>query len=478
MQEHKKIDNVIYELPKKGEMRVPVRAYCNDDAMFQGMNNDRTLMQAQNVATLPGIEKAMLVMPDGHEGYGFPVGGVAAFNDEEGIVSPGGIGYDISCGVRLIRTNLSVDDVKPKIKQLIDELYKNIPTGAGEKGRLRLTARELDDAVTRGTKWSEEKGYATREDSLHCEEEGEARGALPEKVSELAKKRGGPQFGTLGSGNHFAEVQVVDKILHKEAAKSFGLYEGQVCVMIHSGSRGFGHQIATDYIREMLPAADKYGVKLVDKELVGTPIHSKEAQNYIGGMQCGMNFAFNNRQVMTHWTRESFANVFKRGWEDMDMRLVYDLCHNNAKFEEYRIDGKRKKLLIHRKGATRAFGPGKAEVPQAYRKVGQPVLIPGSMNTASYVLVGQAGSEESFGSSCHGAGRTMSRHEALRRYNGQEIMREMEKKGQAVRSPNARGVAEEYGPAYKDVDAVVQTVEKAKISSIVAKLLPLGVIKG
>lgn len=463
----------------EGKMSVPVRAYGND-AIFEKMRSDRTLQQAANVATLPGVLDAVMVMPDGHEGYGFPIGGVAGFDLEEGVVSPGGVGYDINCGIRLIRTNMTEKDVKPKINALIQALFANIPSGVGSKSRTRLEVAELGKAVTEGVDWCIGKGYAVDADKEHCEENGRFEGADFSKVSDMAKKRGAPQFGTLGSGNHFLEVQKVEKVYDVEKAKAFGITgEGQITVMIHSGSRGLGHQICDDYLRTMLPAAKaKYGLDLADRELCCAPIQSPEAQDYLGAMKCAVNFAFNNRQVMTHQARQTFAQVFGGKWEDYGMELVYDVCHNIAKFEEYEIDGQKRKVCVHRKGATRALWAGNPLIPQAYRSVGQPVIIPGSMNSSSYLLCGAEGSKKTFGSSCHGAGRIMSRSQAKRDFSSSKILAEMEKAGVSIKVAESELVSEEYGGAYKDIDAVVSSVEQAGISTIVAKMVPLGVIKG
>jgi tRNA-splicing ligase RtcB len=452
----------------EGRMKVPVRVYGNDE-LFEKMRSDRTLSQAANVATLPGVLDAVMVMPDGHEGYGFPIGGVAGFDLETGVISPGGVGYDINCGIRLIRTGLSERDVRPKISELV-----------GSKSRTRLEVTELGKAVTEGLEWCVEKGYATQKDREHCEESGRIEGADFSKVSDMAKKRGAPQFGTLGSGNHFLEVQRVEKVYDAQKAKAFGIAgEGQITVMIHSGSRGLGHQVCDDYLRTMLPAAKaKYGLELADRELCCAPISSPEAQDYLGAMRCAVNFAFNNRQVMTHLARQSFEQVFGGRWEDHGMELVYDVCHNIAKFEEHQVGGGTRKVCVHRKGATRALWPGNPLIPPAYRSVGQPVIIPGSMNSASYLLCGAEGSRRTFGSSCHGAGRLMSRSQAKRDFNSSKILSEMEKAGVSIKVAESELVSEEYGKAYKDIDAVVSSVEQAGISTIVAKMVPLGVIKG
>ncbi len=389
-------------------------------------------------------------------------------------------GFVVSnCGVRLLRSNLTEKDVRPKLKELINEMFKNIPCGVGSKGRIRLSEKELGEAVAMGVKYPLEKGYGVPADAEHCEENGFMEGGDFSHVSDKAKKRGMPQFGTLGSGNHFAEVQKVDKIYDEETAKAFGITEeGQVTFMVHSGSRGYGHQICDDNLRVMIQAAEKYGIPLPDKELCCAPLGSPEAESYLKQMRTAVNFAFCNRHYMAHWAREAFQTVFKQSSESLGLDLVYDVCHNIAKFEEHEFDGKKEKVCVHRKGATRAFWKGRKEIPIAYRNVGQPVLIPGSMNTASYVLVGMAGAKETFGSSCHGAGRVMSRAQALRTFRGEQVARDMENKGQAVRAMSLAGLAEEAGGAYKDVDEVVKAVETAGISKRVARLVPLGVVKG
>ncbi|MFH0836347.1 MAG: RtcB family protein [Candidatus Micrarchaeota archaeon] len=456
------------------ESGVPVRVYAKKELLKQ-MEKDRTLSQASNVASLPGIIDAAMIMPDGHEGYGFPIGGVAAFSLENGVVSPGGVGYDINCGMRLARTNLTVEDVKPKLKPLIESLFDNIPCGIGTKSRLRLDDNGLRKAVEGGAKWAVENGFGIKEDVEHCEENGRMQNADYSKVSDKAKSRGRPQIGTLGSGNHFIEVQRVEKIFDEETAKAFGITgENQVMLMIHSGSRGFGHQICSDYIDVMLNAARKYGIPLKDPELCCAPLGTKEADDYFGAMNCAVNYAFANRLAMLHWARESFQKVLGGSWEDYEINSVYDVAHNIAKIEEH--NGER--VCVHRKGATRAFWKGRSEVPSAYREVGQPVIIPGTMNTSSYVLCGLEGAKETFGSTCHGAGRAMSRHEALRTYRGIDVQKEMEAKGMAVRATQPRVLAEEASGAYKNVDTVVESVELTGLCKIVAKLKPLGVIKG
>ncbi|ASJ11190.1 RNA-splicing ligase RtcB [Thermococcus sp. P6] len=475
----KGIDKIRWEIPRFDErMRVPGRVYA-DDALIQKMKNDRTLEQAANVAMLPGIYKYSIVMPDGHQGYGFPIGGVAAFDAKDGVISPGGVGYDINCGVRLIRTDLTEKEVRPRIKQLVDTLFKNVPSGLGSKGRVRLHWSQLDDVLADGAKWGVENGYGWEEDLKHLEEGGRMEGADPEAVSQKAKQRGAPQLGSLGSGNHFLEVQVVDKIFDEKTAEAYGLFEGQVVVMVHTGSRGLGHQVASDYLRVMEKANRKYKVPWPDRELVSVPFQSEEGQRYFSAMKAAANFAWANRQMITHWVRESFEEVFKRKAEDMGMEIVYDVAHNIAKVEEHEVDGRKVRVVVHRKGATRAFPPKHPDVPAAYREVGQPVLIPGSMGTASYVLAGAEGSmRETFGSSCHGAGRLMSRHAATRKWRGEKIERELAQRGIYVRAASKRVVAEEAPGAYKSVDNVVNVVHEADIANLVARMRPIGVAKG
>ena len=478
----RKIDEYRWEIPasyKKG-MNVPGRIYATAE-MIEQIKKDNAPEQVANVATLPGIVKASMAMPDIHWGYGFPIGGVAAFREEDGIISPGGVGYDINCGVRLLRTDLEEKDVQSKLKELIDTIFANVPSGVGEKGKLRLSVRELNEVLDRGVKWAVENGYGWDEDLKRIEEGGSIKYAMHEKVSDKAKKRGAPQLGTLGAGNHFLEVQKVDRIFMPEIAKKFGIErEGQVMVMIHTGSRGLGHQVATDYIRVMENAARKYGINVVDRQLACAPIKSKEAEDYFAAMSAAANFGFTNRQLIMHWVRESFGKVFNTEPDDLGMSLIYGVAHNIAKREEHVVDGKRTWVYVHRKGATRAFAAGRAELPEFYRDVGQPVLIPGDMGTASYVLVGtQKAMEETFGSTCHGAGRVMSRHAALRKFRGEEIKKELwSKKHIYVRSASNKVAAEEAPDAYKNVDDVVRVVEGAGISKIVARLVPMGVVKG
>ncbi len=611
MSEPKKIEDAIWKVEQEGEMKVPAYIIGTQPVM-EKMKKDRTLWQLKNVASLKGIINHASVMPDGHEGYGFPIGGVAAFDANEGIVSPGGVGYDINCidgktkvltpdgckkmsdfpkeqysvmtkkgeqlivanpsffmsfvprnkvielvtesgnriratedhpfltidgmvpagklsigsklimnedgffidiideikevvhndfvydftipkthnfiannfvvsncGVRLLKTNLTPDQVRPKIKEICDKLFVNVPSGVGSESKLRISHEELDEAVKLGIDWAIEKGYGRKEDKPRTEEYGKMEGADPSAVTPTAKKRGKSQFGTLGAGNHFLEIQVVEKIFDPVTAKAFGLEEGKVTVMIHCGSRGYGHQICTDIIPTLLDLAKKQNLWLPDKELVYAPIQSPEGQKYLKGMKCAVNYAFINRHVIMHWTRESFDQVFGPGTSD-HMHLLYDVAHNIAKFEKHKVNGKDQELLVHRKGATRAFPAGREELPQEYRSIGQPVLIPGSMGTSSYVLVGQPkGLEISWGSTCHGAGRVMSRGDAIRSFKGDKLKNDLWNEQKIyVRATDPQVIAEEAPGAYKNVDDVVESVEKAGISKIVARLKPIGVVKG
>ncbi|MDO9516681.1 MAG: RtcB family protein [Methanosarcinaceae archaeon] len=475
----KKIDDNTWELSDdyKPGMRVPGRIFVSENLMH-GLDR-KTLDQVANVATLPGIQRYSMAMPDAHLGYGFPIGGVAAFDKEEGVISPGGVGFDINCGVRLIRTNLQEEDVRPRMKELMSKLFSEIPSGVGSKSRIRASDSELDDAFIHGSRWAVEAGYGVEADIEHCEGSGHIEGADPAHVSDKARKRGKPQFGTLGSGNHFLEIQYVDKIYEHDAASTFGLEEGQVTIMIHCGSRGAGHQICTDHLRVLSQAVKKYGIDLPDKQLACAPAQSNEAQNYFKAMACGANYAWANRQVITHWTREVFENFFRKDMDDLGMDLVYDVAHNVAKLEEHRIDGKKKEVYVHRKGATRAFPPGHHDVPSAYRAVGQPVLIPGSMGTASYVLHGtEAAMDISFGSACHGAGRVMSRSHAKHEFHGEDIMKELEAQGITVKATHPSVIAEEAPGVYKSSSEVVNVVHNVGIAKKVARVLPIGVAKG
>lgn len=480
--EIKKIAENVYEIPKgtKDCMKVPVRVYASA-SLVKKMQQDATFEQGVNVACLPGIYTHSIVLPDGHQGYGFPIGGVAATDYEQGVISPGGVGYDINCGVRVIRTNLDEADVRPKLKDLIDRLFIDVPTGVGRTGKIDLQALGgVDKVLNGGTKWAVEHGFGWEEDSEYTEAGGQLPFADATKVSGEAKARGRNQVGTLGSGNHFLEIQLVDEIYDPSAAKAMGITrKGQVTVMIHSGSRGLGHQVCDDYIKTMTQAMRKYNIQVPDRELCSAPTTSPEGQAYLGAMSAAANFAWANRQCMMHWTREVFAKLLQRSSEDLDMHMIYDVCHNVAKVEEHTIDGKRKKVLVHRKGATRAFPPGHPETPAKYKNIGQPVLIPGTMGTASYILLGNPKSMElSFGSTAHGAGRFMSRERATKEFRGGEVQRELASRGIIVKSPQAIGIAEEAPGAYKDVDEVVRVSHEIGIATKAVRLRPIGVIKG
>jgi len=429
------------------------------------------------VAMLPGIVGRSLAMPDIHQGYGFPIGGVAATAPEEGgVISPGGVGFDINCGVRLLASSLTVDEVRPKIRDLVNQLFRDIPSGAGSKSDIRISHKDLDRVLTEGAAWMVAEGRGRAEDLACCEESGTMDGADASAVSDRAKTRGLPQIGTLGSGNHFLEVQYVERIFEPEIAATLGLYENEVVVLIHSGSRGLGHQVCTDYLRDMGDAMRRYGIDLPDRQLACVPVHSKEGQEYLAAMRAAANFAWANRQGMTEATRRAFKRIFG---EKEDLRVVYDVCHNIAKLERHTVNGRDRKVMVHRKGATRAFPSSRPEVPEVYKSVGQPVLIPGSMGTASYVLVGAAGSlRESFGTTCHGAGRVMSRTAAKKSAWAANAKQRLEEQGIIVRAETRDGISEEIPEAYKDVDAVITVVHNAGLAKRVARLKPIGVIKG
>lgn len=470
-----KIDEFIYEVPlgSRPGMRVPGRVFISEALM--NMVEAGTIDQVANVATLPGIVKYSMAMPDAHLGYGFPIGGVAAFREDGGVISPGGVGFDINCGVRMLRTELDVNTVRPLISELVESLFKEIPSGVGATSRLHVSDRELTEAFMNGARWAVEQGYGVQADLEHCEENGCLKGADPNQVSLKARKRGRPQFGTLGSGNHFLEVQRVSRIFDPEAAKRFGLFEGQVTVMIHCGSRGAGHQICTDHLGVLADAVRKYKIDLPDKQLACAPIGSPEASNYFGAMASAANYAWANRQIIAHWTRE----VFHKYLGDTEMDLIYDVAHNVAKIEEHEVDGKKERLYVHRKGATRSFGPSRAEVPQAYRDFGQPLLIPGSMGTPSYILCGQDRALElTFGSACHGSGRIMSRTQAKKTFAGRDVRDSLMREGIKVMATQPAILAEEAPGVYKPSLQVVDVVHNLGIARKVAQLIPLGVSKG
>lgn len=476
-----RIDEFRYRIPKSFRNCMTTDAVIfSDEKMIEMVKRDNAPEQAANVACLPGIVGRSLAMPDIHWGYGFPIGGVAAFDSERGVISPGGIGYDINCGVKLVRTNLTVEDVESNVKTLVDTIFDNVPSGVGEKGKVRLSHSEVDDVLEGGAQWAVSKGYGWEDDIVACEENGRMDSADSSKVGQKAKQRGAPQLGTLGGGNHFLEIQKVDEIFDRDAASAFGLVgEGQVVVSIHSGSRGCGHQIASDYIRVMEGALKKYGINVPDRQLACAPVNSQEGRECFAAMSAGANFAWANRQLILHWLRESFEKALGRSAEEMEMHSVYDVAHNICKFEEHVVDGKKTKVYVHRKGATRAFDSSRPEVPERYRSVGQPVLIPGDMGSESYVLVGTPGAmSETFGSTCHGAGRQMSRTAATRRFSANEVVADLRNKGIYIRAASKGGIVEEAPGAYKNVSDVVRIADGAGISKLVARLRPMGVMKG
>ncbi len=472
----------VWRIPKtyRADMRVDGLIFA-DEALIEQIKKDQGPEQVVNVATLPGIQKASLAMPDIHQGYGFSIGGVAATDPEEGgVISPGGVGYDINCGVRLLRSNIEWDDLKGQIRPLIEQMFRDVPTGVGQSGHYKFDKPKLRALMEQGSEYVVNLGYGTDRDVAFTEAGGRLEGADPDRVSDRAYDRGFDQCGTLGSGNHFLEVQVVDRILDAEAAAVMGLREGQITVLIHSGSRGLGYQVCDDNLAAFHNAPKKYGFTLPDHQLACAPVRSPEGQNYLGAMRAAANYAWCNRQLLTHQAREVFAKVLGKPWETLGMDLVYDVAHNIAKFEDHDVGGGCcKRVCVHRKGATRAFPPGHAEIPDLYRPIGQPVIIPGSMGTASWVLAGLPGSmEQTFGTTCHGAGRMMSRTAAVKLASGRRIDKELDALGIIAMARGYKGLAEEQPAAYKDVDAVVDVVHRAGISKKVARLRPVGVIKG
>lgn len=475
----RQLDENRFEIPKFGGMRVPGLIFANHELM-KALREDPSLEQVCNVAHLPGIVKASIAMPDIHWGYGFPIGGVAAVDEDEGVVSPGGVGYDINCGVRLMGTSLDFEDIKEQMRPLVKQLFRDVPSGMGRGSPVgKLSQKEVDAVLTQGVHWAIERGFGSAGDAERCEEHGKLRWARPELVSEQAKERGSNSLGSLGSGNHFLEMQEVAEIFDEEAAAAFGLRKGQVTVMIHSGSRGLGHQVCDDSLREMAGVMGKYRIELPDRQLASAPINSPEGERYLGAMAAAANFAWANRQVMMGLAQRAFMQVLGIDERQLGARLVYDVCHNIAKREEHQVDGKARRLLVHRKGATRAFGPGSSELVPAYRKVGQPVMIPGDMGRASYVTVGTSRAmEETFGSSCHGAGRILSRRQASKQAARRDIVRELREQGVEVKASSRRTLVEEMPDAYKNVADVVGVMHNAKIARKVARLRPVGVIKG
>ena len=475
-----RISEYEWEIPQtfRKDMRVPVRIFATR-RLLEKVMQDKSLEQAVNAATLPGLVGHVLVMPDMHQGYGFPIGGVAATRLPEGVISPGAIGYDINCGVRLLASQIDYDEVKPLMGDLATVLDHYCPSGVGGKGEIRLSPVELEQVCRDGSRWALKRGYATEMDLRHTEEGGRLDGADPGKVSPRARERGQPQLGTLGAGNHFIEVDLVEQVFDPQAAQAMGLQEGKLVLQIHCGSRGFGHQICTDYVQEFQAAVKRYGIHLPDRELVCAPLNSPEGQSYLAAMRCAANYAFANRQLLAHNARKAFEQVFAGRQKKWQLDQVYDIAHNMGKIETHLVNGEEMKVCVHRKGATRAFGPGSPGLPEEYQKIGQPVLVPGSMGTASWVLVGtQASMERSFGSSCHGAGRVMSREKAKRQVRGDKLRQDLEAAGIAVRAGSMGGLAEEAPQAYKDVDEVVETVIGAQIARKVARLRPVAVVKG
>jgi tRNA-splicing ligase RtcB len=473
-----KIDEWRYLIPKSGKMRVPGLVFSSARLMPK-IRDDQSLVQVVHVATLPGIVNYSLAMPDIHWGYGFPIGGVAAFRKEDGIVSPGGVGYDINCGVRLMTTALTARDMKPRIKELVIALFKNIPTGVGSRGSIRLSAKEQKKVALEGASWAVKKGLGSKEDLERTEDHGVLEAADPEAVSERAYKRGHDELGTLGSGNHFLEIQAVEEIYDQEIARAFNLFEGQLTVLIHSGSRGFGHQICDDFLKEMGSQVRGLGFDLPDRQLACAPLTSSIGQRYLAAMACAANYAWANRQIIMHWTRETFEKVLGFSPGELRMELLYDVCHNIAKIEKHKVNKKEITLCVHRKGATRSLPPGHPDVPEIYRGVGQPVLIPGDMGTHSYILAGSPQAlKETFGSTCHGAGRMLSRKQSIKVAKGRAINRELEDKGIYVLSRGKTTLKEEIPEAYKDISLVVEAVHMAGLAKRVARLRPLGVIKG
>jgi tRNA-splicing ligase RtcB len=474
----KQLSDILWELPKsyRKDMRVPARIYATAE-MLESIVQDRSLRQLANVATLPGIQRAALVMPDVHEGYGFPIGGVAATSYPDGIISPGGIGYDINCGVRLLKSQHTADDLAKYIEPLSKEIFRQVPSGVGRSGFLKLSTKDLDRVLEQGVRRVIAEGYGEHEDRQHIESNGTIPGADPRSVSLEAKKRGHDQLGTMGAGNHFVEVDKITEIFDEKIASSYGLFMNQIVFLIHTGSRGLGHQVATDHIRKMMKVLSHYNITLPDRELACVPFSSPEGRAYFEAMAAAANFAFCNRQLITWEVRQAWKKIL--GSDATPLTILYDVAHNIAKIEEHQVNGNKQKLIVHRKGATRAFPPGNSELPEHFRESGQPVLIPGSMGTYSYVLSGtQKSMEETFGSTCHGAGRQMSRHAARKEIAGDQLIRQLHDEGIIIQAGSFRGVAEEAPFAYKDVQSVVDVVDRAGFARKVAKLRPSAVVKG
>ena len=484
--EVKKVSDYLWEIPRTGDMRVPGRIYADRETitpLIEEMDKKKAggftpaLVQVINVASLPGIEKASLAMADIHPGYGFAIGGVGAFDLDTGVISVAGVGFDINCGVRVLKTPLNKNDVEPKKVELANQLFRDVPSGVGSTGEIRLKEHEIDELLVKGSAFIVERGYGTQEDLEYTEEEGSVAGAKPENVSHRAKERQFKQVGTLGSGNHYLEVQYVEEVYDEKAAGVYGIHEGQVLIAIHCGSRALGHQIGTDYLKILEAASRRYGIPIRERELVCAPINSPEGRQYLSAVNCGINCAFANRQAISHLARQAFARIM--GIAPTEIRLLYDVAHNTCKLETHDVDGETKKLLVHRKGATRAFGPGRVEIPARYRPVGQPLLVGGTMGTASYILRGtEKGMADCFGSAVHGAGRALSRMQAKRTWRGTELIKELEGKGIIIRSRSKSGVAEEAPGAYKDVDRVVEILHRAGVNQKVARVRPLVCVKG
>jgi tRNA-splicing ligase RtcB len=469
-----KISDYLWEIPRQGEMRVPGRIFA-DEKLIREMD-EKVREQVTNVAMLPGIQIASIAMPDAHWGYGFPIGGVAAFDpDEGGIISMGGVGFDISCGVRTMKTGMHRDEVTPGLKTLVDQLFSRVPAGIGSEGLIKLSSAQIDEMLVGGAVWAVKKGYGAKEDLEYTEERGRFEGADPECVSDTAKKRQYREMGTLGSGNHYLEVQVVSEIYDGQAAQAMGLRINDVLITVHCGSRGLGHQIGTDSLKILANAARRFNLPIRDRELASAPIDSPEGRNYFGAMSAGINCALANRQIITHLVREIFIDVFPKG----NIKMLYDISHNTCKVETHSLNGRKKRLYVHRKGATRAFGPGRIDLPQEYRHVGQPVLIGGTMGTSSYILVGtEEGMEQAFGSACHGAGRAMSRTQAKKKWRGRDVVRLLEERGVMVRGHSSAGLAEEAPESYKDVTEVVEVAHRANLARKVARVKPIACVKG
>jgi tRNA-splicing ligase RtcB len=474
-----RIEEHLWEIPKgyRNDMRVPARIYA-DDALLEAALEDRSVEQLINTACLPGVLKYTLAMPDIHQGYGPPIGGVAAMSAKDGIISPGAVGYDINCGVRLLRSNLEASEVKPLMDELMDALNYGVPSGVGRGGEIRLSKGDMDKVLEQGAGWAVSKGYGSNEDLEHTEERGAMAEARASAVSPKAKKRGSDQLGTLGAGNHFVEIGEVVEVYDQEVAQQFGVFAGQMVLWVHSGSRGLGHQVCTDYVNSLRGAVAKYGINLPDRELVCAPVKSPEGQEYMAAMACAANYAWANRQLLMHRARTILSEILAPRFKHFHMALIYDIAHNIAKMEEHVVDGQRLMVIVHRKGATRSLGPGNPRLPEDYRAVGQPVLVPGDMGTASYLLVGTTeAAEKSFSSTCHGAGRVMSRTAAKKKARGEDVQRALAQQGITVRGP-WKGLAEEAPHAYKDIDRVVNVVHRAGLARKVARMVPLGVMKG